>query len=74
MSMEINLADCMCYISGLKIGTSFQLFFFLQVGCGAIGCELLKNFALLGIAGSHNGMVQSLILFLLFHSFHISNI
>ena len=31
--------------------------FFFQVGCGAIGCELLKNFALLGIAGSANGMV-----------------
>ena len=31
--------------------------FFSQVGCGAIGCELLKNFALLGIAGSANGMV-----------------
>ena len=30
---------------------------FCQVGCGAIGCELLKNFALLGIAGSANGMV-----------------
>ena len=28
-----------------------------QVGCGAIGCELLKNFALLGIAGGANGMV-----------------
>lgn len=22
---------------------------FLQVGCGAIGCEMLKNFALLGV-------------------------
>lgn len=28
-----------------------------MVGCGAIGCELLKNFALLGIAGSSNGMM-----------------
>ena len=37
--------------------------FSFQVGCGAIGCELLKNFALLGIAGSENGMV--LFIFLL---------
>lgn len=41
--------------------TSFHLYscfvFFFQVGCGAIGCELLKNFALLGIAGGANGMV-----------------
>ncbi|XP_073242373.1 ubiquitin-like modifier-activating enzyme 6 [Porites lutea] len=28
-----------------------------MVGCGAIGCELLKNFALLGIAGGANGMM-----------------
>lgn len=36
---------------------------FLQVGCGAIGCELLKNFALLGIARSQGGMVYSLLFF-----------
>ena len=34
-----------------------NLFSFSQVGCGAIGCELLKNFALLGIGGSRSGLV-----------------
>lgn len=28
-----------------------------MVGCGAIGCELLKNFALLGIGGGRNGLM-----------------
>lgn len=28
-----------------------------MVGCGAIGCELLKNFALLGIGGSRSGLM-----------------
>ena len=40
----------------------WDFFFFLQVGCGAIGCELLKNFALLGIAGSPSGKVHSVFL------------
>lgn len=30
------------------------MLFHLQVGCGAIGCEMLKNFALLGV-----GLAQS---------------
>lgn len=34
--------------------SNFRLF---MVGCGAIGCELLKNFALLGVAASHNGLM-----------------
>ena len=29
----------------------------MQVGCGAIGCEMLKNYATLGIATSANGQV-----------------
>jgi molybdopterin/thiamine biosynthesis adenylyltransferase len=29
----------------------------LQIGCGAIGCEMLKNYALLGIGS--NGKVRS---------------
>jgi hypothetical protein len=28
-----------------------------QVGCGAIGCEMLKNYALLGIGSGDNGLV-----------------
>ena len=43
---------------------------FFQVGCGAIGCELLKNFALLGIAGSANGMV---VFIFILHSVACSN-
>lgn len=32
---------------------------FLQVGCGAIGCEMLKNFALLGVGtGQDKGLVS----------------
>ncbi|EDO38775.1 predicted protein [Nematostella vectensis] len=29
-----------------------------MVGCGAIGCEFLKNFALLGIASGNNGLIS----------------
>ena len=29
----------------------------LQVGCGAIGCEMLKNFAMLGVGRKPNGLV-----------------
>ena len=49
---------------------------FFQVGCGAIGCELLKNFALLGIAGSANGMVVFIFIFTfsgMFKIFFIQN-
>lgn len=28
-----------------------------QVGCGALGCEFLKNFALVGLACGEKGMV-----------------
>ena len=47
-------------LSCFLVGCLFVCLFvclFLQVGCGAIGCELLKNFALLGVAASHNGLV-----------------
>ena len=47
-----------------------SLFFFFQVGCGAIGCELLKNFALLGIAGSANGMVVFIFILTFSDMFH----
>ena len=30
---------------------------FFQVGCGAIGCEMLKNYALLGTGTKGNGQV-----------------
>ena len=30
-----------------------------QVGCGAIGCEMLKNYATLGIGTSDSGQVIS---------------
>ena len=29
-----------------------------QVGCGAIGCEMLKNYALLGVGTSQTGQVK----------------
>ena len=29
----------------------------MQVGCGAIGCEMLKNYAMLGVGCRPNGMV-----------------
>ena len=28
-----------------------------QVGCGALGCEFLKNFALVGLACGEKGMI-----------------
>lgn len=28
-----------------------------QVGCGALGCEFLKNFALIGLACGEKGMI-----------------
>ena len=30
-----------------------------MVGCGAIGCEMMKNYALLGIASAANGKVRN---------------
>ena len=30
---------------------------FVQVGCGALGCEFLKNFALIGLACGEDGMI-----------------
>ena len=30
-----------------------------MVGCGAIGCEMMKNYALLGIASALNGKVRN---------------
>ena len=33
-------------------------FISFQVGCGAIGCELLKNFALLGLSTGEKGLVS----------------
>ncbi|XP_078589545.1 ubiquitin-like modifier-activating enzyme 6 [Branchiostoma floridae x Branchiostoma japonicum] len=38
----------------LKKLASLKLF---MVGCGAIGCEMLKNYALMGIASAENGMI-----------------
>ena len=32
----------------------------MQVGCGAIGCELLKNYAMLGIGRKPDGRVSQL--------------
>lgn len=29
----------------------------MQVGCGALGCEFLKNFALIGLACGEDGMI-----------------
>ena len=29
----------------------------LQIGCGAIGCEMMKNYAMLGVATSEKGKV-----------------
>ena len=29
----------------------------IQVGCGAIGCEMLKNLALLGVSTAENGLL-----------------
>ena len=36
---------------------SWLLYFYLQVGCGAIGCEMLKNYALLGIGTADKGQI-----------------
>lgn len=35
----------------------FFLTFLSQVGAGAIGCELLKNFALIGLGASNDGRI-----------------
>lgn len=35
----------------------FFFTFFSQVGAGAIGCELLKNFALIGLGASKDGHI-----------------
>lgn len=29
----------------------------MKVGCGALGCEFLKNFALVGLACGEKGMI-----------------
>ncbi|KAI0237342.1 Ubiquitin-like modifier-activating enzyme 6 [Lamellibrachia satsuma] len=34
---------------------SLRLF---MIGCGAIGCEMLKNYALMGVASSENGLIS----------------
>ena len=31
---------------------------YVQVGCGAIGCEMLKNYAMLGVGRKPNGLVR----------------
>jgi ubiquitin-activating enzyme E1 len=31
---------------------------FFQVGCGAIGCEMLKNYAMIGIGTGAEGKVS----------------
>ncbi len=31
----------------------------LQVGCGAIGCEMLKNYAMMGVGRKPNGRVRT---------------
>ena len=41
-------------IESLSLSSSLAL----QVGCGAIGCELLKNYAMLGVARQPNGLVS----------------
>ena len=30
----------------------------MQVGCGAIGCEMLKNYAMLGVGRKPDGQVM----------------
>ena len=48
-----NLLNCLgkTLVNKLK---DIKLF---MVGCGAIGCEMLKNFALLGIGSGDNGLI-----------------
>lgn len=47
--------DCLRICIGEELRSKLSDLRLFMVGCGAIGCELLKNFALLGIAGSPNG-------------------
>ena len=49
-SLRICIGDEMVKkLSNLKI---------FMVGCGAIGCEMMKNYAMLGIGSSDNGKVK----------------
>jgi len=49
------LWNCICqlnnYFGGAKLILSsiMNVYLTVQVGCGAIGCEMLKNYALMGI-------------------------
>ena len=36
---------------------SWLIYFYFKVGCGAIGCEMLKNYALLGIGTADKGQI-----------------
>ena len=44
--------------NGVLLGVDpLPKFFYIQVGAGAIGCEILKNFAMMGIGASPQGAV-----------------
>lgn len=45
-------------ITGMQLLTPVNNFLFnLKVGSGAIGCELLKNFAMMGLASDSRGKI-----------------
>jgi len=37
--------------------SEFSMYIIIQVGAGAIGCEMLKNWAMMGVAAGPNGKV-----------------
>lgn len=47
----VGVAPCKCLLVFLSLFWRFVAFRLrpFQVGCGAIGCEMLKNFSLLGV-------------------------
>ncbi|KAK2177102.1 hypothetical protein NP493_617g01041 [Ridgeia piscesae] len=49
-ALRICIGEKLCQrLAGLRL---------FMIGCGAIGCEMLKNYALLGLASSEKGMIS----------------
>lgn len=51
-TLTVRAVGCACVSTCV-----FCVDVFVQVGCGALGCEFLKNFALIGLACGEDGMI-----------------
>ena len=58
-SSFLSLCDWIVILSNVMVFSDCGWRDYCQVGCGAIGCEMLKNYALLGVGTNQTGQVIS---------------